>query len=90
MGVKSVSVPIMMLHIGGRKSVTKEGMKRETLMCFLVGFYNSNAVSCHYIQDKPYHFEEAPALHEHLIKFHFLDTDVLYDVSLQREPRYAK
>ena len=41
------------------------------------------------IQDKPYHFEEAPALHEHLIKFHFLDTDILYDVSLQREPRYG-
>ena len=41
-----------------------------------------------FVQDKPYHFEEAPALHEHLIKFHFLDTDVLYDVSLQREPRY--
>ena len=43
-----------------------------------------------FVQDKPYHFEEAPALHEHLIKFHFLDTDVLYDVSLQREPRYGK
>ena len=42
-----------------------------------------------FVQDKPYHFEEAPALHEHLIKFHFLDTDVLYDVSLQREPRYV-
>ena len=38
-------------------------------------------------QDKPYNFEEVPALHEGITKFHFLDTDVLYDVSLQREPR---
>ena len=38
-------------------------------------------------QDKSYNFEEVPALHESLIKFNFLDTDVLYDVSLQREPR---
>ncbi|XP_064383914.1 uncharacterized protein LOC135332919 isoform X2 [Halichondria panicea] len=38
-------------------------------------------------QDRPYNFEEVPALHENLTRFHFLDTDVLYDVSLQREPR---
>ena len=38
-------------------------------------------------QDKSYNFEEVPALHEGITKFHFLDTDVLYDVSLQREPR---
>ena len=39
------------------------------------------------LQDRPYNFEEVPALHENLTRFHFLDTDVLYDVSLQREPR---
>ena len=43
--------------------------------------------TCASLQDKSYNFEEVPALHESLIKFNFLDTDVLYDVSLQREPR---
>jgi hypothetical protein len=38
-------------------------------------------------QDKPFNFEEVPALHESLMKFHFLDSEVLYDVSAQREPR---
>ena len=38
-------------------------------------------------QDKPYNFEQVPPLHEALMRFHFLDNDTLYDVSLQREPR---
>jgi hypothetical protein len=38
-------------------------------------------------QDKPYNFEEVPALHDSLMRFHFLDSEVLYDVSSQREPR---
>jgi hypothetical protein len=38
-------------------------------------------------QDKPYNFEEVPALHDSLTRFHFLDSEILYDVSSQREPR---
>ena len=50
--------------------------------------HNSVTASCFFsLQDKSYNYEEVPALHESLIKFNFLDTDVLYDVSLQREPR---
>ena len=42
--------------------------------------------SSHY-KDKPFNFEEVPALHDSLMRFHFLDSEVLYDVSSQREPR---
>jgi hypothetical protein len=38
-------------------------------------------------QDRPYNFEQIPALHNSLTKFHFLDKDTLYDVSLKVEPR---
>nr|WEL12724.1 ras guanine nucleotide exchange factor K-like [Halisarca dujardinii] len=38
-------------------------------------------------QDRPYNFEQIPALHNSLTKFHFLDKETLYDVSLKVEPR---
>lgn len=39
------------------------------------------------LQDKPFNFEEVPALQDSLKKFHFLDSDVLYDVSSTREQK---
>ena len=48
---------------------------------------NTYYTVCKILQDKPYNFEEVPALHESLMKFNFLDSDTLYDVSLQREPK---
>ena len=55
------------------------GLQYSLYFCFM----------CYHHQDKSYNFEEVPSLHESLLKFHFLDTDTLYDVSLQREPRWV-